>query len=138
MKAKITSVGHYIPKNVISNTFLSEKFGIEEERIFERTGILERRYVSEEETTTSIACLAIKSTIEKSPIQIEDIDCIIVSNLAPDYFFPSTAVAVIHQLGASKAWGFDLAASCSGFCFALCIAQDMVEPKTLSCVVQRG
>lgn len=127
MKAKITGVGHYIPDRVIDNKYLSKNYGITEERIFEKTGIRERRYVDEGITTTDIVCYAITNLLKKYNKSINDIDCIIVGTLTPDYFFPSTAVSAINKLKAKRAWGFDLSAACSGFCYGMTVAASMIQ-----------
>ncbi len=141
MKAQVTAIGHYLPDDIITNKHLSIKFDIDEARIFERTGIRERRYAAKKENTTIIATLAIQNMLEKYGLVASEIDCLIMSTLAPDYFFPSSSVAVIHRLNASRAWGFDIAASCSGFCYAMSIAHDMAiqgkAKKIVVCAAER-
>jgi len=131
MKAKITGIGHYLPNKVIENKFLSENYKITEEEIFKKTGIKERRYVDENVTTSDIVCYAINDLLKNTSKSIEEIDCIIVGTLTPDYFFPSTAVCAINKLQAKNAWGFDLSAACSGFCYALATATAMIQQGTL-------
>ena len=138
MKAKITGVGHYLPSNVTDNTKLSGKYNITEEYIFSRTGIKERRYVDEDVTTSNIVCGAINNLLINTSKDIEEIDCIIVGTLTPDYFFPSTAVCAINQLKAKNAWGFDLSAACSGFCYGLATATAMIQQGNLRNVIVCG
>lgn len=139
MKAKITGVGHYLPNKVIDNKTLSGGYEISEEYILKRTGIKERRYVEDKTVTTSdLVCNAINDLLKNCSKSIEEIDCIIVGTLTPDYFFPSTAVCAINQLKAKKAWGFDLSAACSGFCYGLVTATAMIQQGTLRNVIVCG
>jgi 3-oxoacyl-[acyl-carrier-protein] synthase-3 len=131
MNAKITAIGHYIPDTIIDNKFIQDKYNYDAQRIVERTGIKERRYVDKGVTTTDIACHAINDLLKNTPISINDIDCIIVGTLTPDFYFPSDAVAVINRLKAKNAWGFDLSAACSGFCYGMSIASAMIKAGTI-------
>ena len=131
MNAKITAIGHYIPDTIIDNKFIQDKYNYDAQRIVERTGIKERRYVDKGVTTTDIACFAINDLLKNTPISINDIDCIIVGTLTPDFYFPSDAVAVINRLKAKNAWGFDLSAACSGFCYGMSIASAMIKAGTI-------
>jgi 3-oxoacyl-[acyl-carrier-protein] synthase III len=138
MKVKITGVGHYLPDKVINNKFLSENYSISEQDILRKTGIKERRYVDEATTTADIVCHAINDLLKNASMGIEDIDCIIVGTLTPDYFFPSTAVCAINQIKAKKAWGFDLSAACSGFCYGVSTATAMIQQGNLRKVIVCG
>jgi 3-oxoacyl-[acyl-carrier-protein] synthase-3 len=138
MKAKITGIGHYLPNKVINNKYLSENYSITEEEIFSKTGIKERRYVDAGTTTSDIVCSAVRDLLKNTSKSIEEIDCIIVGTLTPDYFFPSTAVCAINQLKAKNAWGFDLSAACSGFCYGLATATAMIQQGTLRNVIVCG
>ena len=131
MNAKITAIGHYIPDTIIDNKFIQDKYNYDAQRIVERTGIKERRYVDKGVSTTDIACLAINDLLKNTPISVNDIDCIIVGTLTPDFYFPSDAVAVINRLKANNAWGFDLSAACSGFCYGMSIASAMIKAGTI-------
>ncbi len=131
MNAKITAIGHYIPDTIIDNKFIQDKYNYDAQRIVERTGIKERRYVDKGVTTTDIACHAINDLLKNTSISINDIDCIIVGTLTPDFYFPSDAVAVINRLKAKNAWGFDLSAACSGFCYGMSIASAMIKAGTI-------
>jgi 3-oxoacyl-[acyl-carrier-protein] synthase III len=131
MNAKITAIGHYIPDTIIDNKFIQDKYNYDAQRIVERTGIKERRYVDKGVTTTDIACHAINDLLKNTYVSINDIDCIIVGTLTPDFYFPSDAVAVINRLKAKNAWGFDLSAACSGFCYGMSIASAMIKAGTI-------
>ncbi len=139
MKVKITGVGHYLPESIIDNEFLADHYKeITKERIFERTGIKERRYVDENVTTTDIVCYSIKDLLKKYKKSIKDIECIIVGTLTPDYFFPSTAVSAINKLKAKNAWGFDLSAACSGFCYGMAVAASMIQQGVIKNAIVCG
>ena len=131
MKVKVTGVGHFIPEKVIDNKYLSMNYAISESDIFKKTGIKQRRYVDEGATTTDIVCYSITNLLKKYNKSINDVDCIIVGTLTPDYFFPSTAVSAINKLKAKKAWGFDLSAACSGFCYGMTVAASMIQQGTI-------
>lgn len=138
MSAIISSVGHFLPERVIDNAYLGKKYKLEENSIFKKAGIKERRYAAAHITTTHLVCEAVKDCLKNSKYTIQDIDCIIVGTLTPDYFFPSTAVSAINRLGAHKAWGFDISAACSGFCYGLSIASSMVGRNGLNKIIVCG
>lgn len=131
MRAKITGVGHYLPNKIVDNDSLSTIYPISPSEILLKTGIEERRYVGDDFTTTEIVCLAVQDLLKNTLKVIEDIDCIIVGTLTPDFFFPSTAVSAINKLNAKNAWGFDLSAACSGFCYGLSVATAMIQQGTV-------
>lgn len=127
MKAKITALAHYVPERVVNNVELSERYGtITPERILLRTGIHERRY-SDELTTGGMAIKAVQNLLQKTSTRAEEIDCLIVGTLTPDYFFPATAVVVIKEIGAINAFGYDVLAACPSFLYALEQAQMMIQ-----------
>lgn len=127
MKAKISAIAHYVPEKVINNVGLSERYGtITPERILSKTGIKERRY-SDNLTSAGMATRSVEKLLEKTRTSAKEIDCIIVGTLTPDYFFPSTAVVVIKNIGAVNAYGFDTVAACPSFLFALEQAQMMIQ-----------
>lgn len=138
MNAKITGIGHYLPKKNINNQYLSEHYNITAPDILRKTGIEERRYVEDGVTTTDIVCLSVENLLQNTSKKIEDIDCIIVGTFTPDFFFPSTAVSVINKLQAINAWGFDLSAACSGFCYSLSVATAMIKQGTVRNVIVCG
>lgn len=127
MKAQITAIGHYVPDTIIDNKYLQDKFHIDADSIYKRTGIKERRYASDGITTTDLVSNAVIDVLKNANKNIQDIDCLIVGTLTPDYFFPSTAVSAINRLNAHRTWGFDLSAACSGFCYGVNIAKALVE-----------
>jgi 3-oxoacyl-[acyl-carrier-protein] synthase-3 len=127
MKAKITGIAHYVPERVVNNVELSERYGtITPERILVKTGIKERRY-SDDLTSAGMATKSVEKLLEKTGARADEIDCIIVGTLTPDYFFPSTAVVVIKNIKAVNAFGFDTVAACPSFLYGLEQAQMMIQ-----------
>ncbi len=117
----------YVPENVITNHDLSQRVETSDEWIRERTGIRERRIVSEGECTSDLAVRAALDCLAGAGRRAEDLDLIIVSTVTPDMMFPATACVVQEKLGAKNAWGFDLSAACSGFLFALATGAQFVQ-----------
>ncbi|UCD39154.1 MAG: ketoacyl-ACP synthase III [Fidelibacterota bacterium] len=125
--AKITAIGKYLPERILSNFELEKMVDTTDEWIRSRTGIIERHLVRDGEVTSHMATEAAREVLLKRQIDPEEIDCIIVATVTPDMFFPATACLVQNNLGATRAWGFDLSAACSGFLFALDTGARMVE-----------
>ncbi|UCH62980.1 MAG: ketoacyl-ACP synthase III [Fidelibacterota bacterium] len=136
--AKITAVGKYLPERVITNFDLEKLVDTTDEWIRTRTGIIERRQVGDGEATSHMATAAARDLLEKRQIDPEEIDCIIVATVTPDMFFPATACLVQNNLGASRAWGYDLSAACSGFLFALDAGARMIESGSSTKVMVIG
>jgi len=136
--AKITAVGKYLPEKVITNFDFEKLLDTTDEWIRTRTGIRERRQVSDGEATSHMATEAARDLLRKREIDPGEIDCIIVATITPDMFFPATACLVQNNLGASRAWGFDLSAACSGFLFALDAGARMIESGQHSIVLIIG
>lgn len=120
IRAAITAVGGYVPETILTNQDLEKMVDTTDEWIVTRTGIKERHIMREPgKATGDMAIRAILPMLEKNNIDPLDIDVIILSSVTPDFIFPATANIIGQQIGAKNAWGFDLAAACSGFLFAL-------------------
>lgn len=120
MRAAITAVGHFLPEDRLTNQDLEQMVDTSDEWIRVRTGIRERRILRDPTKATSyMAARAAQEVLQKRGIEPEEIDLIIVATVTPDMFFPATACLVQRDIGAKRAWGFDLSAACSGFLFAL-------------------
>jgi 3-oxoacyl-[acyl-carrier-protein] synthase-3 len=104
---------------VLTNFDLEKMVDTNHNWILSRTGICERHVAPPEMATSDMAVAAARQALANRGIGAEDIDTIIVCTVTPDMFFPATACLVQHRLGASKAWGFDLSAACSGFTYGL-------------------
>lgn len=130
MRAKLIAHGTYLPSKTMHNNDLPSSLETSHEWIFERTGITERRVADSSELTSDLAAKALKNAIEKSQIDPNSIDGIIVATCTPDVIFPSTAAFVQKKLGIHNALAFDLNAVCSGFVYALSVADSMIRSGT--------
>lgn len=124
MGAIFNAFGHFIPETTITNKALAERFGITEEWIHQRTGITSRKYFEEGSTSDMIVQAIANSNLTQE--QIQSIDCIIVATMTPDYNCPSTAAIVQQKLGIANSFGFDIMAACSGFIYALQLADSLL------------
>ncbi len=136
-RATITAVGHYVPEKILTNADLEKMVDTTDEWIRTRTGIRERR-ILEKGATSDLCAKAIEACLAKRKIAASEIDLIIVATVTPDMFFPATACLVQEKIGASKAWGFDLSAACSGFVFALVTGAQFIESGTYKKVLVVG
>ena len=123
----MTSVGAYLPANVVTNEDLSAYVDTSDEWIQRRTGITQRHFVADGETTADLASHAANQALANAAMQPQDIDLIIVATTTPDNTFPSTATKVQHQIGAVGAIAFDVQAVCAGFIYAVDVAEAMLR-----------
>ena len=126
MPASITAIADYYPPDIYDNHYFESFLDTNDEWITSRTGIKERRFLKEG-ATSDLIIPAAKEVMEKRGLGPDDIDCVIVATVTPDYMFPSTAAIVQTKLGLTNAWGFDISAACSGYLFALETAAKIVE-----------
>ena len=125
--ARIAGTGGYLPAHVRTNDHIAATVDTSDEWIMERTGIRSRRIAADHETASSMAEHAARQAIEMAGIQPDDIDLIIVATSSPDRVFPSTACLLQHRLGIAQCAAFDVQAACSGFIFALSIADQYLR-----------
>ncbi|WP_438965656.1 3-oxoacyl-ACP synthase III family protein [Flavobacterium sp.] len=126
--SKIKGLGFYVPDNVVTNEDLSKVMETNDEWIQERTGIKERRHVVRgEDTTTSMGVKAAEKAIERAKIDKDDIDFIIFATLSPDYYFPGPGVLVQRDLGLKTVGALDIRNQCSGFVYAISIADQYIK-----------
>ena len=123
----MTSVGAYLPANVVTNEDLSAYVDTSDEWIQRRTGITQRHFVGDGETTADLASHAANQALANAAMRPQDIDLIIVATTTPDNTFPSTATKVQHQIGAAGAIAFDVQAVCAGFIYAVDVAEAMLR-----------
>lgn len=127
-QSKISGLGYYVPENVVTNDDLSKIMDTNDEWIQERTGIQERRHVIKgEDTTTTMGVKAAKIAIERSGVAKEDIDFVVFATLSPDYYFPGPGVAVQRDLGLRTVGALDVRNQCSGFVYALSVADQFIK-----------
>ncbi|WP_293888802.1 MULTISPECIES: 3-oxoacyl-ACP synthase III family protein [unclassified Sphingobacterium] len=128
LQSKIAGIGYYVPKNVYTNNDLTRFMDTSDEWIQERTGIKERRYADRiGETTTTMGVEAAKIAIERAQITAQDVDFIIFATLSPDYYFPGCAVLLQREMGMNEVGALDVRNQCSGFIYALSIADQFVK-----------
>ncbi len=127
VRAKISSVGAYVPPKLLTNHDLEQMVATNDQWIQERTGIRERHIVEKGVATSDLAVQAARRCLEKRGIEASEVEVIIVATVTPDMLFPATACLVQDKLGAKGAWGFDLSAACSGFIYALQVGTKLVE-----------
>jgi len=123
----ILGTGHFIPSKVLTNQDLERMVDTSDEWIITRTGIKERHLVEKGTPTSQIAFLAAQDALKGAKLNPEDIDLIIVSTITPDMQFPSTACFVQAKIGAKNAACFDVSAACSGFIYAISVAESMIK-----------
>jgi 3-oxoacyl-[acyl-carrier-protein] synthase-3 len=126
--SKIAGLGFYVPSNVVTNDDLSKIIDTNDEWIQERTGIQERRHIIRgEDTTTSMGVKAAEIAIERSGVAKEDIDFVVFATLSPDYYFPGPGVLVQRDLGLRTVGALDVRNQCSGFIYALSVADQYIK-----------
>jgi 3-oxoacyl-[acyl-carrier-protein] synthase-3 len=126
--SKIAGLGFYVPENIVTNDDLSKIMDTNDEWIQERTGIRERRHIIKgQDTTTSMGVKAAKIAIERSGLTSNDIDFIVFATISPDYYFPGPGVALQQQLGMRTVGALDIRNQCSGFVYALSIADQYIK-----------
>lgn len=128
INAVITGVGGYVPDYILNNEELSRMVDTTDEWITTRVGIKERRILTEEGLGTSyLARKAAKQLIQKTGVDPDTIDALIITTTTPDYKFPSTASIVLGKLGLKNAFAFDFSAACCGFLYTLDVAASMIQ-----------
>jgi 3-oxoacyl-[acyl-carrier-protein] synthase-3 len=127
VKPKISALGCYLPTGVITNADLEKMVQTNNEWIVTRTGIRERHKAAPDQATSDLAVEAALAALQHRGLPASELDAIIVCTVTPDMLFPGTACLVQHKIGASKAWGFDLIAACSGFLYGLATGASLVR-----------
>ncbi len=138
IRSIITGVGGYLPEKILTNFDLEKMVETSDEWIRERTGIQSRHIAADDQTTSSLAILAAKDAIQNAGINGEDIDLIILATTTPDDTTPATAMRVQAALGAVNAFAFDVQAACSGFMYALSVADKFIKTKTVKTALVIG
>ena len=126
-RAKISSVGAYVPPRLLTNADLEKMVATNDQWIVERTGIRERHLADKGVATSDLAVEAAKKCLAARGVDASEVEVIIVATVTPDMLFPATACLVQDKLGAKGAWGFDLSAACSGFPYALQVGAKLIE-----------
>ncbi|WP_353269723.1 beta-ketoacyl-ACP synthase III [Wolbachia endosymbiont (group A) of Myopa testacea] len=126
-KSFILSTGSYLPRKTLSNNEIASIVETSDEWIRQRTGIVQRHIADEGELTSDLAVNAAKSAIEKAKISVDEIDLIIVATTTPDKTLPSCATIVQSKLKCKNAFSFDVQAACSGFIYAVTVADSLIK-----------
>lgn len=127
VRSRIIGLGSYVPDKVLTNYDLEKMVDTSHEWILDRTGICERRIASDHEATSDLAFNAAQIALKDAGIKPEDLDFIIVATVTPDMPFPSSACLVQQKLGVQGIFAFDISAACSGFLYALSVADQYVR-----------
>lgn len=138
-RAVITSIGGFVPEDILSNQDLEKMVDTTDEWITSRTGIKERRILKGEGKATSyMGVQIVEEIIQKSGIKPDEIDMLICATVTGDMIFPDTANTILDKVGAKNAFGYDINAACSGFLFALTTATKFIESGTFKKVIVLG
>jgi 3-oxoacyl-[acyl-carrier-protein] synthase-3 len=138
--SKIIGLGHYVPDNVVTNEDLSEMMDTNDAWIQERTGIKERRWAvkGSGDTTSEMGVKAAKVAIERAGIDKDDIDFIVFATLSPDMYFPGPGVQVQHALDIKTVGALDVRNQCSGFIYAISVADQYIKTGMYKTVLVIG
>jgi 3-oxoacyl-[acyl-carrier-protein] synthase-3 len=136
--ARIAGTGSHLPERVVTNDELSKIVDTSDEWIAARTGIRERRIVADGETTGDLAYHASLRALEAAGVEATELDLIVLGTTTPDLVFPSTACLLQHRLGANGCAAFDVNAACSGFVYALAVADKFIASGAAKTVLVIG
>lgn len=138
MYSRIAGTGSYLPERVLTNADLEKMVDTTDEWIRERTGISERHVAADGQTTADLAEAAARRAMEAAGVSADEIDLIALGTTTPDLIFPSTACLVQARLGAAGAAAFDVNAACSGFIYALSMADKFIRSGQSRCALVIG
>ncbi|TWI03485.1 3-oxoacyl-[acyl-carrier-protein] synthase-3 [Luteimonas cucumeris] len=136
--ARIAGTGSYLPEKVLTNDDLAKMVDTSDEWIVSRSGIRERHIAADGETTCDLAYHAAVRAMEAAGVSADELDLIVLGTTTPDLIFPSTACLLQHRLGASRCPAFDVNAACSGFLFALTVADKFIRSGAAKTVLVVG
>ncbi|MHA6697610.1 3-oxoacyl-ACP synthase III family protein [Chryseobacterium sp. A321] len=142
IRSIIKGTGYYVPENVVTNDDLSKLMTTNDEWITERTGIKQRHHRKErndaEETTSYLGLKASQMALENAKLEAKDLDFIVFATLSPDYFFPGCGVLLQEQLGCGTIGALDVRNQCSGFVYALSVANAFIKSGTYKNILVVG
>ncbi|MBT1704709.1 3-oxoacyl-ACP synthase III family protein [Chryseosolibacter indicus] len=137
--SKIIGLGHHMPENVITNEYLSTVMETNNEWIVERTGIKERRWMDPaKDTVANMAAKATRMALERAKLSEKDVDFIVFATITPDYFFPGSGVLLQRELGLESIPALDIRNACSGFIYALSVADQFIKTGMYKTVLVVG
>ncbi|HPE59269.1 MAG: ketoacyl-ACP synthase III [Thiothrix sp.] len=135
--SRIAGTGGYLPPNVVTNQELEQRVDTTHDWIVERTGI-HQRHIAREECASDLALPAARLALEMAGRSADEVDLIVMGTSTPDLVFPSTACRLQHKLGISQCAALDVNAACSGFVYALSVADSFIRSGTHRCVLVVG
>jgi 3-oxoacyl-[acyl-carrier-protein] synthase-3 len=127
VRSQVVGCGAYLPQQVVTNAELACRLETSDEWITQRTGIRQRHIAAAGETTSDLATAAAKAALAHAGIDAESVDLIVLATSTPDHTFPATATQVQARLGMSRGAAFDVQAVCSGFVYALAVADNFIK-----------
>ena len=125
-KSKIVGLGAYLPHRILTNGDLEKMVDTSDEWIVRRTGVRERRLAEKNEFASNLAIKAVENLIERYNVQVDDVDMVIVTTFTPDYFIPTVSAVVQGHFGMEAAGTMDINSGCTGFTYALCVADSLI------------
>lgn len=126
-RAKITALGRYVPPKVVTNDDLARVVETSHDWIVARTGIVERHAAEPGTPSSELGAHAVADLLQRRGIEADEIELIIFVTVTPDMMFPATACVLQNKIRATRAWGFDLSAACSGFLYGLTVGAQFIE-----------
>jgi 3-oxoacyl-[acyl-carrier-protein] synthase-3 len=136
--ARIAGTGSYLPSQELTNKDIERRIDTSDEWIFSRTGIRTRRVAAPDELTSDLALHASREAMTAAGVSAADLDLIVVATTTPDMVFPSTACILQHKLGNKGAAAFDVQAVCTGFVYALAVADQFIASGQHRCALVVG
>ena len=132
-------MGHHLPENIVTNHDLSKIMDTTDEWIVERTGIHQRRFMDpEKDTVANMAAKATRMALERANLKVEDIEFIVFATITPDYYFPGSGVLLQRELGLEGIGALDIRNACSGFIYALSVADQFIKTGMYKTVLVIG
>ena len=140
IRSLIAGTGGYLPERVLDNEALARAYGLDtsDAWVVERTGIRQRHLAAPGETCSSMAAAAARQALERAGLPADAVDLVVVATATPDSAFPSTAVRVQQHLGITSGFGFDISAACTGFVYALGVANSLIRTGQARCALVIG
>ena len=136
IRSQVAGVGAYLPSHVLTNADLAQKLDTSDAWIMERTGIRERRIAADGELTSDLALAAAVDALRAAQIRPSAVDMIVLATATPDETFPATATTVQARLGMTRGFAFDVQAVCSGFVYAVSVADNFIKAgQAKTCLV---
>ncbi len=136
--ARITSLGMYVPPEIMTNADFEKLVDTSDEWIVQMTGMKERHYIGDGEATSDLATRAASEALERAGVAPEDVQMILVATATPDMSFPSTACLTQYNIGAKNAFAFDISAGCSGFVYGTVVASQFIRAGTVDTALVIG